>query len=265
MKKKSKILLIVLTFFLTSFISFVIGVNLGFSDGYSLLSDLRCSTNAFYYTITLESLRDQKIDQVINSMESKLDGSIIEHNVKKKPSFAFFFIPLSHIFNFDSKEDLSLFKKTIAYRKQYPSTNENNEIRNIIASHLKEIEEELKKTKTMESIEIIIEKICKIPFDFNSLGNISVYDLLKESGYNQVRNQITTKDITNYLKDKPEIINDWLQYSDDKRSPGYYLAKGRIFHVIGNTEENEKSNRIYFNLTKACANFIKLEIDRILE
>ena len=144
MIKKPNRIILSLTFLLSISISFIVGINLGFSDGYSFLSNLRCSGNAFDYARSLKALRENKIGDVIELMEIKLDSSIIEHEVSTEPSFAFFFVPISHIFSFNPQKDLSLFKQAIEYRKLYPSPQENEAIRTSVHSHLKEIEEKLK-------------------------------------------------------------------------------------------------------------------------
>lgn len=145
MKKRTKQTLATLLISLAILISFIGGVNIGFNDGYSYSNYLRCTHNAFFHAISLKNLRENKINNAINLLESELDMAIIEHDVSKKPSLAFKLVSVSHIFDLDCDKDLQHFKKAIEYRKQYPSVSENEDTKNAVHSHLYDIENKLKK------------------------------------------------------------------------------------------------------------------------
>ena len=71
----------------------------------------------------------------------------------------------------------------------------------------------------MQTKEVIVD-LLSIPRRFNELSTVSVYDLLKQTNYSIIRDQISLKDIHASLAQHPEYVNDWLQYSEDKRCPG---------------------------------------------
>ena len=82
----------------------------------------------------------------------------------------------------------------------------------------------------MGGVEIdIINNIIQLPTMFHSRGDISMYTLLKESGYFENYDQITESDITAELLRFPVYINSWLNWSDDKRS-----ASGWFFNLNKN-------------------------------
>jgi hypothetical protein len=111
----------------------------------------------------------------------------------------------------------------------------------------------------------MIKKICQIPIEFKS-GNKSICDLLKETGYFENSDSVTIDSFDKYLKNNDKIIQEWLAYSEDKRtSGGWYIIKknnsiivGHLDNEIGSAEEKE-----FDDISKACAVFIFNEIKSI--
>src|SRR3954465_8781711 len=69
-----------------------------------------------------------------------------------------------------------------------------------------------------------IEAICRMPAEFRRRGDVSMMDLLKESGYLENRSHVTEVLLQLYLNDHPEVIEAWLIESQDQRtSEGWYL------------------------------------------
>jgi hypothetical protein len=112
-------------------------------------------------------------------------------------------------------------------------------------------------------------QIVTIPRRFHSLGSISIFSLLEETGYFELHDQISEHDIRTALLCCPECVQEWIQYSEDKRSSsGWYLTlndeglyETAYFNVkaVPNT-----TNRVqYENAIDACAAFIKHEIESI--
>lgn len=112
----------------------------------------------------------------------------------------------------------------------------------------------------------IIDKIIMIPNDFYKLKNISICYLLKETGYFDVYNKITTEMIEKRLVNYQESIEEWLLYSENKRSSsGYYLTQEDSYYVVGYIDIKIKKNdkKKYKNKIEACSVFIKNEIEGI--
>jgi hypothetical protein len=115
----------------------------------------------------------------------------------------------------------------------------------------------------MSEIDIITADLIQLAHRFNSLGNISINALLKKSRYIEMYNQISEQDIREALFKHPECIDEWICYSEDKRSSkGWYLLqeKGNNFKVGFSPCGTDEyfSNRI-----DACAAFIKREAEDI--
>jgi hypothetical protein len=93
-----------------------------------------------------------------------------------------------------------------------------------------------------------------------------MFRLLQATGYFEVHDQISEPDIQFGLARSPESVEEWTQYSEDKRTSGWYIIQddeGR--YEVGFVAENgERSNQIWLDSRlDACAAFIKHEIESI--
>jgi hypothetical protein len=112
----------------------------------------------------------------------------------------------------------------------------------------------------------IIKKIISMPQMFYENGNVSIYCLLKGSGYFEFYNSISEFDIFNELTQYPQYINYWLRLSEDKRTnKGWFFNKGENGkYIVGYFSENSNKIIEYTDCIKACAVFINNEIKEIL-
>ena len=117
------------------------------------------------------------------------------------------------------------------------------------------------------SIDYIIEKIIHLPKVFRSLGNKSIHELLRDTGYFEIADQINEEGISKVLKRHPECIKEWKLFSDNKRaSSGWYLKElDNHRHIVGYFElKNGNTTDVEFSdNNEACAFFIKHEIENI--
>lgn len=111
----------------------------------------------------------------------------------------------------------------------------------------------------------IIHNILSIPERFKRANNISVNDLLKETGYFQKYESVTEENIKEILLVNYEYIDVWSSYSEDKRSEsGYYFKYDNNNYVVGYLDKSGKvSEKRYSEKVDACASFIKSEIEEI--
>ena len=117
------------------------------------------------------------------------------------------------------------------------------------------------------SIEAIAAEIVALPQRFHSLRDVSIFLLLEATGYFRLHDQISAGDIRAALLRCPESSEEWMQYSEDKRtSSGWYLTQndeGRD-EVGYFTERGGRQRRVvYEKCIDACAAFIKREIEDI--
>ena len=107
----------------------------------------------------------------------------------------------------------------------------------------------------------VISNICKFSVNYKSVGSRSINDWVRDSGWLTHQGNISMKDIKEFLKSSPELIDSWLCYSSDKRtSSGWYFKEnveecsfvvGYFENKIGTTKEVK-----YLQSIDACAQFI---------
>ncbi len=116
-----------------------------------------------------------------------------------------------------------------------------------------------------DRIAIAAKSIIQIPRDFLR-GNLSPYELVRKSGYFKLHDKIQEAEIIELLKQYPKVIEDWLQWSDDKRcSSAWYFNKGDDNkYFVAHHPEGDKDQEIWTeDGFKACAGYIKREIESI--
>jgi hypothetical protein len=112
--------------------------------------------------------------------------------------------------------------------------------------------------------EKLISDIINLPTSYYDVGNISFYSLLNGTGYFELFDQVPENRILEQLIKHPEWVEQWLNWSDNKRSgSGWYFTQGSSGkYIIGYypPTENNKA-REFFDSSEACAVFIKIVIE----
>jgi len=73
-------------------------------------------------------------------------------------------------------------------------------------------------------------KIIKIGHDTSMRGEgISLHDALKRIDYAGIQKDFESEDLMPLIKSNPSLINEWILYSEDKRTDGgFYLMEKSI-------------------------------------
>ncbi|SFC85844.1 hypothetical protein SAMN05421747_1414, partial [Parapedobacter composti] len=102
---------------------------------------------------------------------------------------------------------------------------------------------------------------------YSSDNNQSIYSLLRNTGYFESHSNINENSIKEALEQHPQYVDQWLQWSEDKRVDSgwfFFIQNDRKYLVgfldadKGTTEKMEYSDR-----KSACAVFIKRELESI--
>lgn len=72
----------------------------------------------------------------------------------------------------------------------------------------------------------MVAQIVTLPRRFQSLGNVSMFSLVKATGYFGFYDQISETDIRTALAHCHECVGEWIQYSEDQRTSGWYITQG---------------------------------------
>ncbi len=119
---------------------------------------------------------------------------------------------------------------------------------------------------TKKNINQAIEKVVNLPSQFYNLENISIYSLLEETGYFEIPDKINEENILVELVNHPECIEQWLDWSENKRvTSGWYFRKSKNGkYIVGYFPEKETIKSIESSYaSELCAKFIKREIEDI--
>jgi hypothetical protein len=110
----------------------------------------------------------------------------------------------------------------------------------------------------------IARRICEIPAEFHRRA-VSVVQLVWDSGCESADAVSLRRALEERLRTHPELIDDWLTYSADKRtSSGWFFQDDDVVTVgyfeadRGISHEQHFSDRL-----QACAEFIMREIESI--
>jgi hypothetical protein len=112
-------------------------------------------------------------------------------------------------------------------------------------------------------IDDVVAKIILIPRTLSKSKNLSIEELLKEIGYFSAYNEITEHLIRQKLSQCQRCIDEWIAYSDDKRTnAGYYFKQKGKEYIVGYLGNDYKLMR-FDNKIDGCGSYIKKEIEEI--
>jgi hypothetical protein len=89
-------------------------------------------------------------------------------------------------------------------------------------------------------------------------GGLALRDAIARSEYGAYRSSFGAQDLQAVLTAHPALIEEWLTYSEDKRTDAgwYVLRDGEIGQL-----QNPTSQRSYASIQEAVAQFIVRELD----
>ena len=102
--------------------------------------------------------------------------------------------------------------------------------------------------------------------EFSQKYTVSMYELLQQLNYASLAGQVTEQSLYKELLSHPDFVDDWLEYSEDKRCAGWYFKtdnEGK--YLVGYVDENKESETRYDDKLRACAVFLKHELDVITQ
>jgi hypothetical protein len=109
-----------------------------------------------------------------------------------------------------------------------------------------------------------IAKICELPLDFKK-GDKSSFQLTKESGFDDGNKKSVISAIKDYLELHSSLINDWLMWSQDKRTRGGFYLIVDMHNIVGSIDPKYKRiDKEFETPIDACSEYIYLEISSIL-
>jgi len=110
-----------------------------------------------------------------------------------------------------------------------------------------------------------IHLILDLPRKFNNQKDKSFKQLLQETGYFEIQNQIQEQDIIVVIKKYPEFAKDWFTWSENKRVVSGWFLKEEKGNYVASFFPDSKTKKAFRtkNIEEATAYFIKKELDDI--
>ena len=115
-----------------------------------------------------------------------------------------------------------------------------------------------------ELLKMCINRVCKFPIIY-STENLSPTNLLKQCGYFELFDKVTTDEISDYLISNPEIVDSWLLFTEDIRhSPAWGLGhKDNKWTVTLAKSGKVLEEFEYEDKIPACTKMIKMTVESI--
>ena len=110
----------------------------------------------------------------------------------------------------------------------------------------------------MREIDVALLGILQVARDSSIRGvGISLVDALSRCRYQEFRSMFTAEDFVPLLQGDPQLVQDWLLFSEDKRTTGgwYVLETGEVGNLTTGTHLQFPS------LPISVANFVTRELD----
>jgi len=107
-------------------------------------------------------------------------------------------------------------------------------------------------------------RICDIPAEFRRSGR-SLREVVQASGYADLRGQFAARELADYLRARPAVVEQWVGFSEDKRTAdGWYLRPPSSIGRI--SRESPPMHEVkHVDLAAACAAFIIAELGDVLD
>jgi len=111
-----------------------------------------------------------------------------------------------------------------------------------------------------------ILNVIRLPRTFDENENVSVHTLLLDSGYFEAHELVSEAALCAAVREHSEYIEDWLSFSANKRTSGWYFQQtDRTHWEVGYASAGGGSidPTQYSDAAVACAVFIKREVEDI--
>ena len=110
----------------------------------------------------------------------------------------------------------------------------------------------------MTDYEKALFAILKIGHETSMRGTgISLNDALVRARYKDLRAGFCASDLVPLIEAYPTLVGEWVAYSDDKRTDGWYLSEQGEIGLVGEPESREQ----FDSIPEAVATFVVRELD----
>jgi len=116
---------------------------------------------------------------------------------------------------------------------------------------------------TDPSLAMTVEDACRLAWDYQVMRTFSGRELIARTGYRDRWRSITVELLAEVLRQHPDWVDAWIQWSEDRRvSSGWYISgRDDAAFDVGNYPTVPPVR--YVDRTEACAVFVRCELASI--
>jgi hypothetical protein len=120
---------------------------------------------------------------------------------------------------------------------------------------------------TGAALDLVVDAVCALAEDYRLFGDRSAVDLLRRSGYQLHRDEVSVDRLATCLADHPEWVASWFAWSNDGHgTPGWYLREcGPGQFEVGSIDRERHPLPLFADRVRACAEYVHREIESIAE
>ena len=110
-----------------------------------------------------------------------------------------------------------------------------------------------------------IKAIADFPTTYKT-NNLTPIAIMEQSGYSEFYSEVTVDDIADYLVQRPDLVEDWLVYTENIRhTPAWGLTKSHgDSWIVGLSNRGRLiESHSYADKFAACAKMIKMTLEEI--
>jgi hypothetical protein len=109
--------------------------------------------------------------------------------------------------------------------------------------------------------ESVVERACRLPRDFHELGNLSTFDLVRQSGYLDLPETLASEAAADFLRRNPSLVEDWLIWSSDKRvGSGWAFYEKSGGYIVELVPAGKDKKLVFADKFLACAEYVVREL-----
>lgn len=110
-----------------------------------------------------------------------------------------------------------------------------------------------------------VEDVCRLAWDYTSIGTVSARELIARSGYRDRWRSISVRLLADVFSREPDWVAAWIQWSEDKRvSSGWYISRcDESAYDVGSYPDEPPVR--YGDRIEACAVFVRHELASIAD
>ena len=109
-----------------------------------------------------------------------------------------------------------------------------------------------------------VHDVCRLAADFYSGKDVSEVELIRASGYRELRQVVTVSDIAACLRQHPDWERAWVMLSADQRvDQGWYVLERDGKCVVGSFPGGRETT--FDDCTLACSDFVKRHAEELAD